>query len=132
MESLVKGDLIKLLKERGIKVKSALTNLESEYDGKYTEFDIIAVNGEEVVVVEVKTTLTVSHVNEFIKKLEKFKKWRPEYGDRKVYGAVAYLKADASSNVYADKKKLFVIKALASPMPKILNPEFSLNPLSNL
>ena len=66
---------------------------------------------KEVVVVEVRTNLTVSDVNEFIKKLKKFKKWRSEYKDKKIYGAVAYLKKSASSNIYADKKKLFVIKA---------------------
>ena len=114
METLVEGDLVKLLQKRGIKIKYAITNVESTYDSKYTEFDIIACNGEEIVVVEVKTTLTVSDVNKFITKLEKFKKWRPEYKDRKIYGAVAYLKTNANSNVYADKKKLFVIRATGS------------------
>ena len=114
IETLVEGDLVKLLQERGIKVEATLTSLKGEYDGEYAEFDIIAVNGKEVVVVEVKTTLQLSHVKYFIKKLEKFTKWRPEYKDKKVYGAVAYLKANAGSGRYTEKQKLFVIKATGS------------------
>ena len=114
METLVEGDLVKLLQKRGIKVETTTANVKGTYDGKYTEFDIIAYNGEEAVVVEVKTNLTVSDVNKFITKLEQFKKWRPEYKDKKIYGAVAYLKTSTNSNVYAGKKKLFVIRATGS------------------
>ena len=114
MESLVEGDLVKLLKERQIKVEATLTSLKGEYDGEYAEFDIVAVNGEEIVVVEVKTTLTISHINDFTKKLKKFTKWRPEYSGKKVYGAMAYLKANQNSNKYAEKQKLFVIRATGS------------------
>lgn len=61
--------------------------------------------------VEVKTTLRVHHVKNFIKRLEKVKTWMPEYKDFKVYGGVAYLKAEEESNTFAEAKKLFVIRA---------------------
>ena len=73
MESLVEGDLIKLLKERQIPVEATLTNLAGRYNGEETEFDIIAVNGAEIVVVEVKTTLNLRDVKRFVGKLENFK-----------------------------------------------------------
>ncbi len=111
MESLVEGDLIKLLKERQIPVEATLTNLAGRYNGEETEFDIIAVNGAEIVVVEVKTTLNLRDVKRFVGKLENFKKWRPEYRDKKVYGAVAYLKARGDSKGYAEEQRLFVIRA---------------------
>ena len=114
MESLVEGDLVKLLQERQIPVEATLTNLTGRYKGKETEFDIIAVNGEEIVVVEVKTTLNRSDVKSFIRKLEEFKNWRPEYKDKKVYGAVAYLKVKGGSKSYAEEQKLFVIRAVGS------------------
>ena len=57
------------------------------------EFDIIAVNGREVVIVEVKTTLRLRDLDHFTEKLKMFKKVWPEYRDKKIYGAVAYLKA---------------------------------------
>ncbi len=114
MEALVKGDLVSLLRERKINVEATLTNLKGEYDGEYAEFDIIAINGSEVVVVEVKTTLKLSYVDQFIRKLKRFKKWRPEYKNKKIYGAIAYLKSNQSSDDYAKKQKLFVIKATGS------------------
>ena len=114
MESLVEGDLIKLLRERKIKVEATLTNLKGRCNGERTEFDIVAINGEEVVVVEVKTTLGIGDVKYFIKKLERFKEWRSEFRDKKIYGAVAYLKANSNSDVYAERQKLFVIRATGS------------------
>ena len=47
------------------------------------EFDIIATNGEDVVVVEVKTTLRVKRVKEFLWEPEQFTEWLPEYRDRR-------------------------------------------------
>ena len=55
------------------------------------EFDLVAMNGKEVVAVEVKTTLTVKKVQKFIDKLKMFKEYFPEYRRSTVYGSVAYL-----------------------------------------
>jgi len=114
MEALVKGDLIKLLRKKGIEVEATLTNLEGEYKGQKTEVDIVADNGKEAVVVEVKTTLKVGHIDHFIKKLKNFTKWRKEYKNKTVYGAVAYLKADEGADAYSEKNGLFVIRATGS------------------
>ena len=54
METLVDGDLIKLLGERGITVDYTFNNLKRDHDGRTWEIDILAANGTEVVVVEVK------------------------------------------------------------------------------
>ena len=85
--------------------------MEKTIDGKQYEFDIIVHNGDEIIVVEVKTTLDVDDVKHFIEKLKCFKKVFPEYADKKIYGAVAYIVADAGSDKYSENKKLFVIKA---------------------
>ncbi len=114
MESLVKGDLVNLLKDRGIDVEGTHPRVEKNFNNNYYEIDIIATNGSEVVVVEVKTSLKVREVNEFIDKVKIFKKIFPEYTDRTIYGAVAYLQADAYANIYAEKKGLFVIRATGS------------------
>jgi len=81
MESLVEGDLVKLLQKRNIKVEATLTSLKGEYNGEYAEFDIIAINGKEVVVVEVKTTLSLNYVNKFIKNSN-----NSQNGDRSIRG----------------------------------------------
>ena len=114
MEALVKGDLIKLLKERNIDVTGIAKEHERRLDGETYEFDIIATNGDEVVVVEVKTTLGKKDVDHFIIKLKDFKKIFREYADKKVFGAVAYLKENSGSVKYSMRKKLFVIRATGS------------------
>ena len=57
MESLVEGDLVNVLRRRNILVNQTLTRVKGNHEGTSYELDIIAVNGSEIVVVEVKTTL---------------------------------------------------------------------------
>jgi len=111
MESLVEGDLVKLLNERGIKIQRITSRMKGEYKGETREFDLIGINGKEVVVVEVKTTLGIGDVKEFLKNLKDFKQYCPEYKHNKVYGAVAYLRANSKSNTFSKKQGLFVIRA---------------------
>ena len=123
MEALVDGDLIKLLNGRGIEVDHTMTNVVKRSGGqRRREVDILALNGDEVVAVEVKTTLKVRHVDRYLSVLEKFGEVLPEYRERKVYGAVAYLRADESSDEYAEGRGLFVIRATGSSA-SITNPE---------
>ena len=114
MEALVDGDLVSLLKKRGISVTHTWTNLKMRVEDYRREVDILAVNGNEVVAVEVKTTMKVADVNYFLEMLPLFKKLAPEYRDCTVFGAVAYLKADENSDAYAERKGLFVIRATGS------------------
>ena len=114
MEALVEGDLIELLKRRGIEVERTVTNLKQRGGARQWEIDILAVNGAEVVVVEVKTTLKVRHVDHLLELLRDFPELAPEYGSRRIYGAVAYLKADESSDSYAEGRGLYVIRATGS------------------
>ena len=123
MESLVEGDLVRLLQERGVKIERTSTNEkgmmsyvdeEGVRQQERCEIDIIAKNGHEIVVVEVKTTLTVKDVRKFLDVLNRFPRLLPEYRDKKVYGAVAYLRTQDSSDVYSEKQGLFIIKATGS------------------
>ena len=111
MESLVEGELIKLLKEKGIDVDSSSSNMHGVYEGKNWEIDIVAVNGTELVLVEVKTTLKVKDIDYFTNKLNVFTTWKPEYKGKTIYGAVAYLRSDEHSTKHAEKQGLFVIRA---------------------
>ena len=90
------------------------TNVERNYGGRRWEIDILAVNGPELVAVEVKTTLKVRDVDHFVNTLRHITELMPEYASRAVYGAVAYLKADESSDTYAQGQGLFVIRATGS------------------
>ena len=86
METLVEGDLLKLLKQQGITVKDTTMNMKSRYNKEEDwEIDILASNGEEIVIVEVKTTLKVQDVKELIYKLKKFTTWKPIYKKTQKY-----------------------------------------------
>ena len=112
MESLVEGDIVKLFNERNIPVQGSSQRVKKTLEGNRYEFDIVVRGEHEMIVVEVKTTLKVHKVNHFFKNLKLFKKMLPvEYGDKKVYGAVAFLTAHSGSDKYAESKKLFVIRA---------------------
>ena len=111
VESLVEGDLVPLLQARGITVRYTHTRMRGRRNGEHYEFDILAENGEEVVVVEVKTTLRAEDVAQFLEKLGKFTEYAPGYRGKKIYGALAYLKADTSVQVHAERQGLFVIRA---------------------
>jgi len=111
IESLVEGDLINLLKARGIEVYETSERVKGNRDGENFEFDIIAHNGNEIVIVEVKTTLRPDDVKEFSKTLKKAKIYLPKYSDNTIIGAMAYLTADGHADRMAEKKGFFVIRA---------------------
>ena len=111
IESLVKGDLVNILKNRGIDVHDTSERRKGNHEGENYEFDIIAHNGTEIVIVEVKTTLRVNDVKSFLSKLSKAKLWLAEYKNFKIYGAVAYLKAEEASDIMAINNGLFSIRA---------------------
>ena len=111
MESLVEGDLVPLLKQRGIPVERTLREGAGQRNGESFEVDILAINGRQVVVVEVKTTLRSEGVTRFLGKLDRFLDWSPEYRNHTIHGAVAYLRSSASVVTYAERQGLFVIRA---------------------
>ena len=107
-ENLVKGALVQRLKERGIQVERVFTQARKGD----TEFDIVAVNGKEVVVVEVKATLDPSDVYYFAEMIKKFKVLWPDFKEKTVYGAIAYLiKVNRQADSLAEKQGFFVISA---------------------
>ncbi len=124
MESLVRGDLVALLNERGIEVERTLQRVESRRGGRHFEVDLLAVNGREVVVVEVKTTLRSEGVTKFLSKLSEFLDWCAEYRGRRILGAVAYLDGAESVTKYAERSGLFVIRATGSSASLLNEPGF--------
>ncbi|MCX6278763.1 MAG: hypothetical protein NT004_11795 [Bacteroidetes bacterium] len=124
VESLVEGDLIKLLKEKGIGVERTLLRAKGNHKGQNFEYDIVAINRSEIVIVEVKTTLRPDDVDDFTEKLWKAKTYMREYHDKIVYGAMAYITADGSSDRMAEKQGLFVIRATGNSASIINEPGF--------
>ena len=111
VESLVEGNIAQKFADRGVQVQGTTQRAKKTFEDKQYEFDIIVHNGDEIIVVEVKTTLDVGKVKHFLEKLKCFKKLFPEYANKKVYGAVAFIVADSGSDQYSENQKIFVIKA---------------------
>ena len=122
MESLVEGDLVPLLQARGISVQSTHTRMRGRRNGEHYEFDILAGNGEEMVVVEVKTTLKVDDVKAVPGQTEKIHGVRTGYQGKQIYGAVAYLRTEQDSELYAERQGLYVIRATGNSA-SIINTE---------
>ena len=112
VEALVEGGLVKLLTRRGIPIERTFSNIDGKFNNKDYEFDILAVNGSCAVVVEVKTTLRPEDIGQFIDKLKDFREAFPEYKDKTIHGAMAYIKSHKSCNTHAHRQGLFVIKAV--------------------
>ncbi len=112
IESLVEGDLVNVLRRFGLDVENTSSRLRGRTaEGQNFEFDILAHDGDILVVVEVKTTLRPEDVNDFTEKLDHFKQWVPRYKENTIHGAVAYLQADASAVTMAERRGLLVIRA---------------------
>ena len=114
VEALVDGQMVQILNERGIEVGQTNQRSVGYYQGKKQEIDILAINGDEIVAIEVKTTLRPEDIKVFEDKLKVLKLWMRRYADAKVYGAVACIRADGGSAELAAKRGLFVIRAVGS------------------
>ncbi len=124
MESLVEGDLIPLLNARGIQVHQTTRRVDGCRNGINFEFDILAINGDTVVIVEVKTTLRPDDVKDFVEDLAQARVFMPQFADKRILGAVAYLQEDGKAAVMAAKRGLFVIRATGSSASITNPPDF--------
>jgi hypothetical protein len=64
-----------------------------------------------MVVVEVRTTVKPPDVEDFVERLRQMKQWIPRYARNRIYGAVAWLTADAGAERMVENRGLFSIRA---------------------
>ena len=131
MENLSEKDLLALLCDRGIRVDKILPHLLALKNDGYTrkaEYDLVAHNGEEIVVVEVKTTLFRKDIDRFLVKLGQFRNYFSDWKDYKIYGAMIYM-GEAREEIgkavpHAMEKGLLLIRCPEGEagMAKIVNP----------
>ena len=112
LEEVTKPAAVKLFKEIGIDIDHIFQESRHREEARQEmEADVILVNTTAVVVVEVKTTLRKDDVDHFIKQMGLFKDLFREFKDKTVYVAVAAIKFNNSSDVYARKKGVFVLRS---------------------
>ena len=122
LEALVEKSLVRIFKNWDMKVSRTIHHLPGSYKGKEREFDFVVINGNELVVIEVKSTLNQKKTDYFAKTMADFTNYCHEYKGFKVYAGVAYLKADENTVKYAIKKGLFVIR-IGSDTAHLINKE---------
>ena len=125
MEALMKGSLLKLLNQKGIKAIKVVPNYEGQWGDLDREYDLVAINSQEMVVVETKSHLKKGHVDDFLKELASFKKFCPEFKHLKAYGGVACLRSSKEVRGYAESEGLFVFRVQGNNNAILVNkPQF--------
>ena len=122
VEGLIAPGAVSMFKERGIEIDRIFQRVKARKDGDRMEIDILGVNKEYAVLIEVKSTLGVEDVKEHTERMKAFKRFFPEYSDRKVVGAVAGIVIDENADRFAYRQGFFVI-AQTGETAKILNDE---------
>ncbi len=92
--------------------------------GDNCEFDVVAINGKEVLVLEVKNKLKNQHIDKFVKtQIPKFKESFPEYSKYNILGAVGGLVVKDEVESYAQRAGLYVLTQNDQGLTKIANPK---------
>ena len=121
IEALVKPSALKLFQERGIEVHYLYQRAKSERNGQTMEVDLILENQDIVIMVEVKSRLTMEDVQDTLDDLVAFTEFFPKYNDRQIYGAVAAVQLDENAARYAYRRGLFVVGLAGEGLVEIKN-----------
>ena len=124
VEGLIAPGAIGMFKKRGIDVEQIFQRVKGQKNGKEMEIDILGVDKEYAVLIEAKSTLGIEDVREQIERLGVFKRFFPEYSDRKVVGAVAGIVIEESADRFAYRQGLFVIGQSGNTVSILNDPGF--------
>lgn len=121
MEALVQPAALRLFQERGIQVKYIFPRAKSQLNGHTMEVDLLLENSTEAIVIEVKSTLRVSDVKDFLDDLAEFFDFFPRYRTYRVYAGVAGLDIVEDADRYAYRQGLFVLNMTGEGVVQIKN-----------
>jgi len=110
VENMVAPACETIFLKRGIPVHQVGQRIKKRLNGQTLEIDVLVTNADHVLVVEVKSSLGVDDVKALIEDLTQFRQFFPEYNQKQLYGAVAGIKIDERSDVYATQEGLFLIE----------------------
>ncbi len=125
---LVQGEVAEELFYRNVKHlflpkgKSFATVIRNLKKKGTAEYDIVASDGEDVLVIEVKNKLSARMVDSFIrKKLPNFRTVFPEYRNFRLSGGIGALVVKDEVGRYAEKSGLYVLTQTADGGAALLN-----------
>ena len=114
MEALIEGNVVPLFRRVGLDVERAFPRVSSRTLDDWREYDVVAVGIRDAVVVEVKTTLRSRDVTQFTDRIRDFREWRPDHARPRVWGALAYLSANAAAVRAAEAAGFYVIRVVST------------------
>ena len=113
VEHLVAPNLLEKFKALGFDFEEASTRhkIRNKKYGISFEIDVFLQNGDNAMLVEIKTNLTISDINKHIARLEKMRQWADLRGDkRRFIGGVAGIIIEKEEREYALNQGFFVIE----------------------
>ncbi|MFO7145084.1 hypothetical protein B9T16_28350 [Arthrospira sp. PCC 8006] len=109
VEWQVRPAVVQLFQKRGIAVNEFHGDLSVKRFGEALEIDLLVVNSDQAILVEVKSKLSQTDIDEHLERLEKFKRLMPRYSDVKAMGAVAGMVVPEEVARYGYRRGLFVL-----------------------
>lgn len=125
IEALVQGNIKTIFRAAGLEVEDALARRRSRIGGVWREYDLVAVGDRDALVVEVKSTLREADVPKFQEQLANFRQWRPDDARPRIFGAMAYLTAEARAVQAADDAGLYRVQAVSGSARLVNAPDFT-------
>jgi hypothetical protein len=124
VENMVAPACETLFLKKGIPVHQVAQRLKRHLAEKTLEIDVLVTNEVHVLVVEVKSTLGVTDVKEFIEDLSQFRLFFPEYAQKDLYGAVAGIEIEKGAAKFAYRQGLFVLAQSGETVTILNNDNF--------
>ena len=121
-EGLVHDDLLTLLRDADFDVVFVSSGLESWSQEEHVEYDLVAHGERDAVVVEVKATLRSSDVSRFTKRMDAFRRWRPDLERPRIVGALACLTTKGRAAQAAEAAGFYLIRAVGGTA-RIVSPQ---------
>ncbi len=109
VENMVAPACETLFLKRGIPIHEVTQRRRKKLNGRHLEIDVLVTNENYVLVVEVKSSLGVGDVKQFIQDLKEFSQFFPEYNQKQLYGAVAGIEIEDGADKYAYRQGFFVL-----------------------
>ncbi|GHU23573.1 hypothetical protein FACS1894172_09790 [Spirochaetia bacterium] len=111
VETLFIPNIVERFKALNHSIRKASPNVEvlDEQGNTLTELDIVLENGEDVIVVEVKTNLSEQHIYDHVKRMNLLAS-RAFYPGKKLYGAIAGAIIEQKTKTDALEQGFYVIE----------------------
>ncbi len=94
--------------------------VSKKIDGRFKEYDVLAICGDYLLITEVKTRIRTGDVEQFLEALSQARTFLPEYAEKQIIGALATFYVDEAQVLEAERKGLVVLGVVDGLM-QVLN-----------